>query len=51
MEAWLLLRKMLGNDRYPTSSPLGVTRPSKLKDYFLFQDNDSEEKFTNDLFF
>ena len=37
--------------RYRTRSALGITRPPKLKDYFLFKDNDSEEKFDNDVFF
>ena len=37
--------------RYQTRSTAGITRPRKLKDYFLFKDNDSDEKFYNDVFF
>ena len=37
--------------RYQKRSTLGITRTRKLKDYFLFKDNDSEEKFDNDVFF
>ena len=37
--------------RYQTRSTSGITRPRKLKDYFLFKDNDSDEKFDNDVFF
>ena len=37
--------------RYQTRSASGITRPGKLKDYFLFKDNDSDEKFDNDVFF
>ena len=37
--------------RYQTRSTSGITRPPKLKDYFLFKDNDSDEKFDNDVFF
>ena len=37
--------------RYQTRSTSGITRPRKLKDYFLFNDNDSDEKFDNDVFF
>ena len=37
--------------RYRTRSASGITRPRKLKDYFLFKDNDSDEKFDNDVFF
>ena len=29
----------------------GITRQRKLKDYFLFKDNDADEKFDNDVFF
>ena len=36
--------------RYQTRSASGITRPQKLKDYFLFKDNDSDEKFENDVF-
>ena len=35
--------------RYQTRSTPGITR--KLKDYFFFNDNDSDEKFDNDVFF
>ena len=37
--------------RYQTRSTSGITRPRKLKDYFLFKNNDSDEKFDNDVFF
>ena len=37
--------------RYQTRSASGVTIPRKLKDYFLFKDNDAGEKFDNDVFF
>ena len=37
--------------RYQARSTSGITRPRKLEDYFLFKDNDSDEKFDNDLFF
>ena len=37
--------------RYQTRSASGITRPRKLKDYFLFNDNDADEKFDNDVFF
>ena len=37
--------------RYQTRSASGITRPRKLKDYFLFKDNDADEKFDNDVFF
>ena len=37
--------------RYQTRSASGITRPWKLKDYFLFNYNDSDEKFDNDVFF
>ena len=37
--------------RYQTRSASGILRPRKLKDYFLFKDNDSDEKFDNDVFF
>ena len=37
--------------RYQTRSASGITRPRTLKDYFLFKDNDSDEKFDNDVFF
>ena len=37
--------------QYQTRSTSGVTRPWKLKDCFLFKDNDSDEKFDNDVFF
>ena len=37
--------------RYQTRSTPGITRPRKLKDYFLFKDNDSDEKIYNDVFF
>ena len=36
--------------RYQTRSASGITRPRKLKDYFLFKDNDADEKFDNDVF-
>ena len=37
--------------RYHTRSASGITRPRKLKDYFLFKDNNLVEKFDNDVFF
>ena len=37
--------------RYQTRSALGITRPRKLTDYFLFKDNDSDEKIDNDVIF
>ena len=37
--------------RYQTRSASGITRPRKLKDYFIFKDNDADEKFDNDVFF
>ena len=37
--------------RYQTRSTSGITRPRKLKDCFLFEDNDSDEKFDNDVIF
>ena len=37
--------------RYQTRSASGITRPRKLKDYFLFKDNDSDEKIDNDVIF
>ena len=37
--------------RYQTRSTSGITRPTKLKNYFLFKDNNSDEKFDNDVFF
>ena len=37
--------------RYQTKSTSGITRPRKRKDYFLFKDNHSDEKFDNDVFF
>ena len=37
--------------RYQTRSASGITRPRKLKDYFLFKDSDADEKFDNDVFF
>ena len=37
--------------RYQARSSSGITRPRKLKDYFLFKDNDADEKFDNDVFF
>ena len=37
--------------RYQTRSTSGIIRPQKLKDYFLFKDNDSDEEFDNDVFF
>ena len=37
--------------RYQTRSTSGITRPRKLKDYFLFNDNNSEGKSDNDVFF
>ena len=37
--------------RYQTRSASGITRPRKLKDYFLFKDNDADEKFDNDVLF
>ena len=37
--------------RYQTRSASGITRPRELKDYFLFNDNDSDEKFDDDVFF
>ena len=37
--------------RYQKRSASGITRPRKLKDNFLFKDNDSDEKFDNDVFF
>ena len=37
--------------RYRTRSTSGITRPRKLKEYYLFKDNDSDEKFDNDVFF
>ena len=37
--------------RYQTRSTSEITRPRKLKDYFLLKDNDSDEKFDNDVFF
>ena len=37
--------------RYHTRSASGITRPRKLKDYFLFKDNDLDEKFNNDVYF
>ena len=37
--------------QYQTRSAPGITRPRKLKDYFLFKDNDSDEKFDNDVVF
>ena len=36
---------------YQTRSTSGITRPRKLKDYFLFKDNDSDKKFDNVVFF
>ena len=37
--------------RYQTRSASGITGPGKLKDYFLFKDNDSDEKIDKDVFF
>ena len=37
--------------RYQARSTSGITRPRKLKDYFLLKDNDSDEKFDKDVFF
>ena len=37
--------------QYQTRSSSGITRPRKLKDCFLFKDNDSDKKFDNDVFF
>ena len=37
--------------RYQTRSTSGIIRPRKLKEYFLFKDNDSDEKFDNEVFF
>ena len=37
--------------RCQTRSTSGITRPRKLKDFFLFKDNDSDEKIDNDVFF
>ena len=37
--------------RYQTRIASGITRPRKLKDYFLFKDNDADEKFDIDVFF
>ena len=37
--------------RYQTKSASGITRPRKLKDYFLFKHNDADEKLDNDVFF
>ena len=37
--------------RYQTRNASGMTRPRKLKDYFLFKVNDADEKFDNDVFF
>ena len=37
--------------RYQVRSAWGITKPRKLKDKFVFKDNDSEEKFDNDAFF
>ena len=37
--------------RYQTRIALGITRPRKLKDYFLLKENDSDENFDNDVFF
>ena len=37
--------------RYQTKNASGITRPRKLKDYFLFKDYNSDEKFENDVFF
>ena len=36
--------------RYQTRIALGITRARKLKDYFLFKENDSDENFDNDVF-
>ena len=41
----------VAEQRYQTRSASGITKPRKLKDYFLFKDNDSDEKFDNDVFF
>ena len=40
----------VAEQRYQTRSASGITRPRKLKDYFLFKDNDADEKFDNDVF-
>ena len=37
--------------RHQTRSASGITRPRKLKDCFLFKDNDADEKFDKDVFF
>ena len=37
------------NGRYQTRSASGITIQRKLKDCFLFKDNDSDEKFDNDI--
>ena len=37
--------------QYQTRSASGIKRPRKLKDYFLFKDNDADEEFDNDVFF
>ena len=29
----------------------GITKPRKLKDYFIIKDKDSEDKFDNHIFF
>ena len=36
--------------RHQTRSTSGITRPRKLKDYFLFRDNDSDEKVDSIVF-
>ena len=33
--------------RYRTRSKSGITRPQKLKEYFVFKDNNSNENFDN----
>ena len=43
--------RIVTDRRYQTRSASGITRRLKLKDYFLFKDNDSDEKFDNDVFF
>ena len=42
--------QIVAERRYETRSASGITELRKLKDYFLFKDNDSAEKFDNDVF-
>ena len=43
--------QIVSEQGYQTRSASGIKGLRKMKDYFLFKDNDSEEKFDNDVIF